>query len=95
MPQFIGKVYANIRNCAAYSSPQRTLRCSAEEARSRARGLYEQAIALGDIPAKMFFARAMARGRFGLKLIPTGMRSLLATAKEVGAIIDARTRTRS
>ncbi len=66
-----------------------------EEARIRARQLYEQAIASGDFPAKMAFARAMARGRFGLQLIPTGMRSLLATAKEVGAIIDARTQAPS
>jgi TPR repeat protein len=66
-----------------------------EEARSRARGLYEQAIALGDLPAKMAFARAMAHGRFGLKLIPTGIRSLLAAAKEFGAEVDARAHARS
>jgi TPR repeat protein len=66
-----------------------------EEARGRARLLYEQAIALGDLSAKIFYARAMAHGRFGLKLIPTGIRGLLATAKEVGAAIDARTQAQA
>jgi hypothetical protein len=62
----------------------------AQEARGRARGLYEQAIALGDLSARMKFARAMARGHFGLGAVPTGIRSLLATAKEFSEQVDAR-----
>jgi len=49
-----------------------------KDAQSRARAHYEQAIALGDLPAKMRFARAMARGRFCFRAIPAGIRSVLA-----------------
>jgi hypothetical protein len=66
-----------------------------KDAQNRARALYEQAIALGDPPAKMYFARARVRGRFGLRAIPAGICSLLATAKEGSAHVDARTKART
>jgi TPR repeat protein len=59
------------------------------EARRRARALYEQAIASGDFAARMSYAHAVARGRFGLREIPAGIRSLLAAAKDFSAQVDA------
>ena len=65
-----------------------------EDARGRARALYEQAIASGDLAARMLFARSMVRGRFGLRAIPAGIRSLLAAGKEVVAQVNARQNSR-
>ena len=66
-----------------------------EQARSRARALYEQAIVLGDFSARLTFAQAMARGRFGLRLVPTGIRHIFALAKETSAQIDTMTSSSS
>jgi TPR repeat protein len=66
-----------------------------EQARSRARALYEQAIALGDLRARVQFVRAMAHGQFGLRLVPTGMRKLFSLAKDVSAQIDAMSSSRT
>jgi TPR repeat protein len=60
-----------------------------EETRRQARALYEQAIASGDFAARMSYARAMARGRFGWREIPKGVRSLRAVAKDFTAQVDA------
>jgi hypothetical protein len=66
-----------------------------EEARRRARALYERAAALGDPCAGISFAREMAFGRFGWNAIPAGVRSFLAAAKDLGTQIDARRNARS
>jgi TPR repeat protein len=60
-----------------------------EQARLRARKLYEQAIASGDFDARMSFARAMAYGQFGLRAIPTGIRKLYDASEYFSAQVDA------
>jgi hypothetical protein len=57
--------------------------------REEARALYEQAIASGDFPARMYFSRAKAIGRFGLKEVPAGIRSLFAASADFSAQVDA------
>jgi TPR repeat protein len=47
-----------------------------EDERQRARKLFEQAIELGDVMARVKFARARAYGYFGLMAIPAGIREL-------------------
>lgn len=66
-----------------------------EESRSRARSLYERAIAFGDLYAQMSFARAMTLDRFGLRAIPAGIRRLFKAAVEISVQVDARTNARS
>jgi hypothetical protein len=63
--------------------------------RDEARALYRQAIDLGDFPARMLFARAIALGRFGLREVPEGIRSVFAAAHDFSAQVDARIGARS
>ncbi len=58
--------------------------------REEARALYERAITSGDFAARMLFAQTMARGRFGLRAIPAGLRSLRTAVREFSAKVDAK-----
>ncbi|MBV8567515.1 MAG: sel1 repeat family protein [Methylobacteriaceae bacterium] len=53
------------------------------EARDRARILYEKAIGLGDLRARVDLAHAMAHGYFGWRKIPTGLRAVYAAAGQL------------
>ena len=61
-----------------------------QEDRNRARRLYDTAIEKGHLPARAALARAMARGAFGWRSIPEGIRGLRASCKAYRDAIDAR-----
>jgi TPR repeat protein len=58
------------------------------EKRGEALHLLERASAAGDISARRFLANAMARGWFGLRRIPSGIRLLSSVAHDLAALIE-------
>lgn len=64
------------------SSPNR------RKKRNEALMLLEGGSAAGDLSARQFLARSMARGRFGLRKIPAGFRLFAAVAEDFGKLVD-------